>query len=326
MDNKERVTICLSVRNNIDYAREWMMQMALFNPTDMKLRHYKKGKFVSYKEKKFVEEISKEIDETNYSFMLMDDNNVIDTFMNGNSTEVAIFSAILDYDLFVRNEKKIYTFINNIMTQIGIVGRIASLKDKFWQNNIDVEEYKRCKKSLLGVPLKPHPIFKGKKAVAVEKFPGYVVFIGNITFGADWKMWFHDSYYQYVSEDAIVKFQDCYSNEKISDTCRCITLYENLLDYDKCKNRRRQWKFKKETKFKETVKELKEKGTFTNNDPNIEILNGDFEHGGVKMLRIYFDEKGNEIRKSKATRVKIAEYNQAGKIVWETEEEIKGDE
>ena len=59
MDNKERVTICLSVRNNIDYAREWMMQMALFNPTDMKLRHYKKGKFVSYKEKNLLRKSQK---------------------------------------------------------------------------------------------------------------------------------------------------------------------------------------------------------------------------------------------------------------------------
>lgn len=321
MDNKNRVTIMLSIKNNIDYAREWMMQMALFNPTKMKLRHYKKNKFVSYKEKVFVEEISKEIDETNYSFMLEDDINVIDAFMNCNSTEVAILSAMLDYDIFIRNEEKIYTFINDIMTQTGIVGRIASLEDHVLQNNIDVEEYKRRKKSLFGVPLKPHPIFKGQKAIAVEKLPGYEELIGNITFGADWKMWFHDSYYQYVSEDAIVKFQDCYSNEKISDTCRCITLYENLLDYDKYKHRRRQWKFKKATKFKETVKELKEKGTLANNDPHIEISNGDFEHGGVKMFRVYFDEKGNTVRKSKATKVKIAEYNQAGKIVWETEED-----
>jgi len=319
MNNKSSITIKLCIRNNIDYAREWIIKMCLFNPTEMKFKHYKKGNYTSYNQEKFMDEIYKEGDTNDYRISLQDMTNYINSFMNGNSKEIAILSAILDYDIFIKNEEKIYSVVNDIMIHVGIVGRIASLEDNFWQNNIEVAEYKRNKRSLLGVPLKPHPIFKGEKAVDVERMPGYEVQIANIWFGSAWKMWFNSSYYQYVPEYGIANFDACYSNEKISDFCRCITLYENVLDYEKHENRRRQWEFKKAIKFEETVKRIKEKGILKHNDPHMEILNGNFEHGGVKLFTVYLDDNNNSVTKSKASKMKIVEYDQAGNVVWQNE-------
>lgn len=319
MNKKSSITIRLCIRNNIDYAREWIIKMCLFNPTEMKLKHYKKGHYTSYNQEKFMDEIYKEEDTNDYRISLQDMTNCINSFMNINSKEVAILSAILDYDIFIKNEEKIYSLVNDIMTHVGIVGRISSLEDNFWQNNIEVAEYKRNKKSLFGVPLKPHPIFKGEKAVDVEKMPGYEEQIANIWFGSAWKMWFNSSYYQYVSEAGIANFEACYSNEKISDSCRCITLYENVLDYEKRENRRRQWDFKKAIKFEETVKVVKEKSVSKYNDPHMEISNGQFEHGGVKLFTVYLDDNNNSVTKSKASKMKIVEYDQAGNVVWQNE-------
>ena len=56
MSESERVAIKLCVRNDLDYINEWMIQMKLFEPNEMKLKSYKKGKFVSYNENVFIKE------------------------------------------------------------------------------------------------------------------------------------------------------------------------------------------------------------------------------------------------------------------------------
>ena len=206
------------------------------------------------------------------------------------------------------------------MNQSGIVGRIVSLEDNFWQNNIDIDLYAERNKSLEGIPLREHPVFRGKQAVDIEKLPGYEVQIGNVWFGSAWKMWFNNVYYQFISKECIENFDSCYRNEEISDTCRCITLYLDVFDYSDFENRKRQWKFKEEINFKETVTKLKEIDICKNIDPHMEIFNGQFEHGGVKLIKIYLDENENCISFKKASKVRIEEYNQKGVLVWKKQE------
>lgn len=316
-DNRIEIKLC--IRNDLQYVKEWFLKLLLFKPDRMKLQNYKKGKFISYNEKIFIEEMNKEIINSNYSIFVKDYKNSITCFLNYDSPGISILTATLAYDIFRDNEEKIYSLTNEIMGNVGIVGRIVSSEDYFWQNNIDISMYADRNKSIKDIPLVEHPIFRGKQAVDIKKLPGYEEQVAYIWVGATWKMWFNSSYYQYVSEYGIANFEACYSNEKISDSCRCITLYENVLDYEKRENRRRQWDFKKAIKFEETVKVVKEKSVSKYNDPHMEISNGQFEHGGVKLFTVYLDDNNNSVTKSKASKMKIVEYDQAGNVVWQNE-------
>ena len=136
-------------------------------------------------------------------------------------------------------------------------------------------------------------------------------------------MWFNDFYYQYIPKESIENFSDCYSNEKLSDTCRCITLYENLWDYNNPEKRQRQWKFKEAINFVENVNKLKSNKELTNSDPHFEILNGQFEHGGVRLFKFYFDKEGKDTTKSRASIVIIEEYDENKNLVWKSQDALK---
>lgn len=320
MEKKERVAIKICIRNNIESVREWIEQMMLFSPENMKLKHYKKGRFVPYDEKVFGNEIKKETINSDYNVFIKDLHNSVTCFTNSNSYEVAILTAILEYDIFINNEEMIYGLITQIMNYIGIVGRIVSLEDNYWQNNIELEPYIRNNKSLSGIPLKKHPIFPDQQAVDVEKLPGYEVQVENIWFGAVWKMWFNDFYYQFVPRENFERFTNCHCNEKISENCRCITLYDDVLTYNEPENREKQWKFKEAIKFKETVNRLREMGTCVDKkDPYIEMFDGNFDHGGKKLFKIYLDNSEGIIAKSKAEKVRVMEYDSMGRVVWQNQ-------
>ena len=147
------------------------------------------------------------------------------------------------------------------------------------------------------------------------------MYIGNVWVGAVWKMWFNNSYYQYVSREGIENFRECDSNVALSDTCRCIRLHEHFWEYAKAENRERQRKFKESINFDETVERMG-KMAVCSDDSHIEIMNGKFEHGGEKLIKIYLDKDGNNIEKSKAQSVKIIEFDKKGLPIWRVKEKI----
>ncbi len=319
MDQKERVAIKLCIKSNADYVKKWLTYMKLFEPKEMKFKKYKNGKFVSYKKNVFGEEVDRELKGKEYDIFLQGDQNYINCIKTNNNQVIRLL-AIINYSTFIDHENDIYLLINEIMSEVGIVARIVSLEDNFWQTNMDVDYYLNENKSLEGIPLKKHPIFQNEKAVDVEKLPGYETQIENIWFGAAWKMWFNDEYYQFVSREAIADFEDCYSNAKISTNCRCITLYSHVLDYNKSENRQKQWNFKSAIKFQEIVENLKQISKPMEGTVNVEILNGEFEHGGIKKILVYLDDNNNSISKAQASKIRVTEYNSKGEIVWESME------
>lgn len=57
-------------------------------------------------------------------------------------------------------------------------------------------------------------------------------------------------------------------------------------------------------------------------DPELEILTGIFEHGGVRVFKQYYDEVGKSVVKSKARKVHIEEYDRSGKSVYSHDADI----
>lgn len=61
---------------------------------------------------------------------------------------------------------------------------------------------------------------------------------------------------------------------------------------------------------------LEEPVTVENPNPSIQIFEGEFPHGGVRLVHYYFDEKGDVVSKSRATECRAYEMDKQGKILW----------
>ncbi|WP_099223079.1 hypothetical protein [Listeria costaricensis] len=135
-------------------------------------------------------------------------------------------------------------------------------------------------------------------------------------------MWFGNDYYNYVSKEVLASFENCYSNERIGDSVICITLYEEILDFENPINRERQIDFKRHIHFEKILQQLKVLAEQQDQDPQIEIETGKYPHGGIRLLKHYVDKNNELIPKSKATKVIINEYGKDGDILFQRVEEL----
>ncbi|MFV0394903.1 MAG: hypothetical protein ACK5LC_10990 [Coprobacillaceae bacterium] len=320
MSTDDRVSINLCMSNCPIISIKWMELLDLFKPTDMRIRHYKNGKNVKYNEKTLMNKMQDEFKFDKFDVYVTNRKSNIHCFKNQNYNGTVLATAVLEYDTYMENESRINLLINEIMDESGIVARAVSLTDSVWQSNTQVEMYEMKGKDISGVPLIDSKTFKGQKEVDVIKLPGYEEQIDGIWFGASWKMWFNQAYYEFIPQEAIERFTDCYENKKISDMCTCITLYEDVMDYDNPENRKRQWKFKEVINFQKIVTELKKVGINRSNDPHVEILDGSTPI--TRINKMYLDDNGNNVVRSKATKIKIIEYDRAGRIISEEEKNM----
>ena len=319
---KGKVLVKLYIDNNSEMIKKWFEQMMLFEPNKMLLGAHTKNKYVKYKKNIFFGKIGEKILDNKFDVGYKDKINHVYCLKNNNSKDIVIYSASIEKDIYKTKEQEIFLLIDDIMLSGGILGRIQYLDDWFWQNHTDVSDYEEKYGSLEGIPLIPNRIFDNEMEVDVEKFPGYGEQIDDLWFGAAWKMWFGEPYYEFVSKEAIENFKDCYKNKQITDNCRCITLYEDMDDYENPENRARQWKFKEAIDFQNVIEKLRETGINRVSDPELEIETGEFAHGGIRLFKGYFDNEGNIVPKSKASKMKLTEHGEDGSVLWEDEQNI----
>jgi len=320
---EEIVLIDLFIHNDSAMIKKWFEEMKLFVPKQMVGSLLTKGNYKKYNEKTFFANVEKEFTKEKFNISYHEENNSISATRNRNSKDISIISAGLEVDLYKDHEEEITFLINNIMEKNGVVGRIVHYDDNFWQNNMDKNYYNLHNKSLDGIPLRKLPKHQNKVIVDIQKMPGYEEVVNNIWFGAAWKMWFASPYYEYIPEETLANFTDCYKNEKLPSDCICITLYENVNDYDEPENRELQWKFKKAVDFDNVVDAARKAKKYKSAGPETEIKEGNFSHGGVKLFRVYLDINGHNVPKSKATKVRVIEYDKSGKVVWSEVREIE---
>ena len=280
------------------------MLLSYFTPTRIKLKNHKNNHFVTYNEKKVEKLLKDEMLKDDYEIYIKDINNSF-RVMTGWSNRVVLISItlmeILVDDVLIKE-------IDNIFSQNGIVGLQHSLDDYVEQN---------------GTSRKSKRNYQGCYEMNIEHNPGYFHVVDGIWFGSCYRMWFGKEFYQYISKEKLQSFANCYENCELENEVTRITLYENMWDYAKEENRQRQWDFRRSVGMDEVAHILEEEKTKRKvTDSEIEIQTGNFSHGGVRLINQYFDEEGNIVCKSKAKKVKIAEYSADGKIIFSEEKRL----
>lgn len=135
--------------------------------------------------------------------------------------------------------------------------------------------------------------------------------------GAFYRMWFGKGAYELLDKDTLRNFP-CYENIILDNDVTRITLYENILDYDLKENRDKQMAFRKALNIEEIAAKLKQEEEHDkkqNIDPEINIKEGNFEHGGVRLIQTYLKD-GEIVHRSEADSVEERELDEKGKEVF----------
>ena len=164
------------------------------------------------------------------------------------------------------------------------------------------------------------PVFN-KEIIDIEQFSGHSHEYGGIEFTSTYLMWFGKDFFRFVPQETLTSFKDCVSNETFDNGTVRIQLYEDINDFNTAETDRRQWAFRKHTNIDKVAEEWnKEYLAMASKDKsgaNMTIENGHFEHGGVKLMKLYLDKDNNTTTKRHAVKVKCVEYDSAGNVVFD---------
>ena len=155
----------------------------------------------------------------------------------------------------------------------------------------------------------------------IEQFSGHSHEYGGIEFTSTYLMWFGKDFFRFVPQETLTSFKECVSNETFDNGTVRIQLYEDINDFNTAETDRRQWAFRKHTNIDKVAEEWnKEYLAMASKDKsgaNMTFENGHFEHGGVKLVKLYLDKDNNTTTKKHAVKVKCVEYDSAGNVVFD---------
>lgn len=156
-----------------------------------------------------------------------------------------------------------------------------------------------------------------------QNYPGYRFWTYGYGLGAFYRMWFGKDSYEILDKDTLRNFS-CYENIVLDNDVTRITLYEDVLDYDKKENRDKQMAFRKVLNIDEIAAKLRleeEEERKLKSDPEINIQEGNFEHGGVRLIQTYLKD-GEIAHRFEADSVEERELDENGREVFSVIKEI----
>lgn len=294
-------------------VEKWFRNMLLFKPHKMNGKRLTNHKTRKYVEGKFYSGIANEV--------VGDDRFGLELFSEDRKSMLMLTRTPLHASITITAEKHLAESVIKIANEFfvnygGIVGYVCSGKDKFFQNLDQAYYFEAYGVSLEGIPLKERKSNLDPLYVDTEYFPGHSHYGLDLWFGSCWMMWYGKEYFKYIPKEVLKGFSDCYEKIELEDGSIRIVLHENIWDYDLPENRERQWAFRKFAGVDKVAHCLeKEPIRVQNPDPAVEFIYGSFEHGGNKLVKMYYDKKKQSIERSKAVYCTVSEYGENG-LIW----------
>ena len=151
--------------------------------------------------------------------------------------------------------------LDNIFVKYGgVVGFSCSAKDHLIQNLTDVDRYKKMGKPLEDVTIIKDETF-GEK-IGIEQNPGHSHYISagrtDLWFGSCWAMWFGPKYYQFIPQEVLSRYNECFENKRLTKDVIRILLHKDIWEYDQLTNRERQRRFRKQVGMDEVAHGLEQ--------------------------------------------------------------------
>ena len=313
MDTRKTITISCSKAIDKQLVYDFIsVILSIKKPESFRASHFENRKSYRYSKNRFNDAFFAEMD-------LYDENRHIS--LQWAKESVSVVSYRLDQavriHLFLEDSfvDAIYLQLEEFICKNAIVASEANAHDTSIQNERavhmlecageDTSDYPKC----IGI--------LGKEEIDIEKNPGYYYNVRGFLIGAFYRMWFGKDAYDIFDKGALSCFP-CYENVILDNEVTRITLYKNIMDYKKKENRDKQWEFRKKLCIDEIghrMQKEEEEEEKRNNDPAINIMQGRFEHGGVRLIQTYLKD-GENVPRSKADCVEEVEMDEGGKEVY----------
>lgn len=165
-----------------------------------------------------------------------------------------------------------------------------------------------------------------EEIIDIEQFSGHSHEYGGIQFTSTYIMWFGKDFFKFVPKEILTSFKDCFSNETFENGTVRIQLYENINDYNSEEADQRQWAFRKHTNIDKVAddwdSDYRKLAARNKSGANMVIEQGNFEHGGVKLIKMYLDKNRKPTPQKLASIMIIREYNSQNQIIYESEVNI----
>ncbi len=307
---------------SVEIVERWInLAGQCFLPQNIISKITSRGKFSKYNKKKLFGNLQQELDNNIISIYLSDNNDNSFSVVKNFNDEYLLITFDLPESEIVDWDKEVDMCM---VSEDIIVAYKCVSEDYYWQNTDSILSYQVEGRSLDAVKLTHREYGLKEQIIDVEYNPGHVHVVNGIWFGSCYKMWFGKAYYHYIEKDKIKNFKSCYENIELENDVIRIILYEDIWAYNNSQNRKIQWDFRNTVGMDKVAHSLEKckKNVEVDTDPEIELTNGRFENGGLKLIKYYYDINGNLIQKSKAKKVRICEFNQDGQLLDENNVEI----
>lgn len=206
------------------------------------------------------------------------------------------------------------TKIINATFRDRLDGLLSGSNDISFYEEKGIDTYKL--KKVINLPFK-------YEVLDLEQFSRHRHEFGGIEFTSTYIMWFGKDFFKFVPQETLTSFKECVSNETLENGTVRIQLYENINDFNTEETDRRQWAFRRHTNIDEVAEQWNldylKMASSNKSSANMEIETGKFEHGGVKLVKMYLDSENSPAPKKLAYKMKCIEYDSAGKVISEYE-------
>ena len=313
----------ISVNKSVDKQKlyEFITLLTQYvTPRRIRARQYQTGHGYKYFPKRLPEAFEEEFSDTDGKIHFSLDGDEFDFFITKERLDKNLrISLSIKYDL----ADKMFADIEKFIIEEAVFASESNQKDYLNQNSRTIYTLESGEETedpdsdgIRGVEFEP--ITKD-----FQKYPGYRFKTYGYGLGAFYRMWFGKEIYAILNKDALRKFR-CYENIVLENDVTRITLYENISDYDKKANRKLQLKFRKALNIDQIAAQMRQdeaEEMKRNADPEVNIQEGNFEHGGVRLIQTYL-RNGEVAHRSEADSVEEIEMDENGKEVFRITRDI----
>ncbi|MFC4777075.1 hypothetical protein ACFO9Q_09790 [Paenibacillus sp. GCM10023252] len=291
---------------------DWFNQPFDLEYVDMSFTYCTRDRSVKYNRERFIKYLDEELSYNGTSSITLTSK---DGMINSVRRERDYFDCNINLKVSEPNEvaNRIAEFFDQ---HDGVIGFMCASNDYIWQNERDLDTYNWQGRPTEGLIIIDNPLFKGEKMVSLESLPGYAHYVNGLWLGSCWKMWFGEEMFKFIPKTRFNSVDAKWALKTLSNHAIEITLHENMMDFDKPDNRKRQWEFRKQVgvdAVAEWLEDMKSTG-----DPAVEIRT--IQGGEGRAITNYYNDEKQNVPKSQATTAVYYEINSAGDV---TKEEIK---
>lgn len=280
-------------------------------PKKISTNEYKNGGRIKYYPKRFSEAFEAEMTDLNERKLFSIDGEKLSFIIRCERLDEALqLILIIDYDI----SEQLYSEIEQLIIEEAVLASERDSHDDAIQNQTEINMLEWMGENPADYPQRQSSR-NNVMEIDIEKNPGYMYKALGYRLGASYRMWFGVDSYEIFDRDILKNFS-CFENVTIGNDVTRITLYENIEDYRN--NRDKQWRFRNELHIDDIALKMieKEKEIYKKYaDPEVNIMEGQFEHGGVRLIQTYLKD-GEITHRSEADSVEERELDSNGEEVF----------